>query len=193
MSDDRVRELQLTVRAPPGADEALASRAEGFTRRALERASALIEERAPGRLVVVRRLPLRWRLAAGALDTPAAEQRCAESIAQALLDVPVATGPEALGEDVAAFGNAAHRWALRLEARAGHVRERESAVAEEEDVVRALCDPARSEELLAALERLARADLLEGTLDALPDDDVLRLAAGVRQVAMSRTAPAAPE
>src|SRR4051812_20219855 len=59
MDESRIGEVYLKVHAT-GDDASLRDRAEGFARAVFELVVELLEARAPGRLIFVRRLPLSW-------------------------------------------------------------------------------------------------------------------------------------
>src|SRR5262245_25157484 len=61
--DDRVGTLAVRVRSDlVGRDAELRELGERFTRGVLERVSALLDERAPGRVVFLRTLPIQWSI-----------------------------------------------------------------------------------------------------------------------------------
>jgi hypothetical protein len=62
MIEDRIGEVRLRLRTDLPDAEELRPVAERMAFKALERCAALLEERLPGRVVVVSRLPLRWQL-----------------------------------------------------------------------------------------------------------------------------------
>ena len=67
--DDWVGELRLRVRSASPDTNGLRQGAEQLARTALERGAALLAARHPGRVLLVRRLPLHWKLEEEALLT----------------------------------------------------------------------------------------------------------------------------
>src|SRR6187551_3824204 len=62
MLEDAVHEVRVKVRTDVGSDAAeIRPAVEKIVRAVLERCAGLLEQRAPGRVVLIRRLPLRWR------------------------------------------------------------------------------------------------------------------------------------
>ena len=77
----RVDELRLAVSAA-GRSEEVRHQAERFTREVLERTGDLLESRFPGRLFLIRRLPVRWALSDEQFTDPAEMGRLAEELAE---------------------------------------------------------------------------------------------------------------
>jgi hypothetical protein len=83
--DSRIRQLELRI----AAEEAVAnteSDATEFARRVLERADRLLEERAPGRILVLRELTTRWRMLHAGLHLAGEEEAVAAELAEWLDD-----------------------------------------------------------------------------------------------------------
>jgi hypothetical protein len=170
MTAHHVAELCLRVRAGEAGAPDLRPRAERFARAVLERCAGLLEARAPGRVVLIRRLPLRWRLSEAALAGAAALERCAADIAAAVEEVVRQAGAPAADSDVAVFEDESH-W------RASHLldglRGRAGAwfyapLEAEGDPVEALCAPQRRGLALGLLARLETEGRLIELLAALP-------------------------
>jgi hypothetical protein len=179
--NSRVGLVTLRVRAGPelGGAGAVRTAAERFTRAVLERAADLIEARAPGRVVLVRRLPLHWRLAANTLDDRAVLDRLASDIADALLAHAVDEASPTEFDELVVFRDEADWRAAHLDARARG----ESAgawffgdLAEEGNPLSALADPARASVASAVLLRLADRGRLASVLASEPARSVETLA-----------------
>src|SRR5262245_12179321 len=88
MLEDAIREVRVRVRTDLSLDAAeIRPAVEGIVRAVLERCAALLEERAPGRIVLIGRLPLRWRfdeLDAFAGDEPQRVDELARSAADVI-------------------------------------------------------------------------------------------------------------
>ena len=85
MLEDAVREVRIKVRTDLSSDaDAIRPAAEKVVRAVLERCAAILEQRAPGRVVLIGRLPLRWRfdeLAEFAVEEPGHIEELARSAA----------------------------------------------------------------------------------------------------------------
>jgi hypothetical protein len=178
MSEHRVEELCLRLRAPEGRERELRAAAERFARTVLGRVADRLEARAPGRLLLVRRLPLRWRLDETALEDPAAEARCADDLAAALEDAAAGAGAPAPDDDVAVFEDEAHWRASHLLARArgGAGAWFHEALEAEGDALDALCAPGKGDLTVAVVARLAADGTLVEVLSALPAAKLVALA-----------------
>ncbi len=98
MIEDRIGELRLRVRTDATDADALRPDLERVVRTALERCATLLEQRAPGRIVLVRHLPLRWSADRSAL----ADEDAVESLARAAFDLIehlAAASPRSAGSD----------------------------------------------------------------------------------------------
>ena len=115
--DSRVGELDLSVRTPSGRADATLEAARHFTCRVLERCDALLEQRAPGRLVFMRELDMEWRVWDHALDVSDEVDAVAAEVASALDDEARAqpASPDGAG-NMAVFEDAAHYRAEYLHA-----------------------------------------------------------------------------
>jgi hypothetical protein len=83
--EDRVGTLSVRVRSDlDGRDAELRELGERFTRGVIERVSAILEARAPGRVVFLRTLPIRWSISEA--DAASADElaRAAEQVAAAI-------------------------------------------------------------------------------------------------------------
>jgi hypothetical protein len=169
MTAHHVAELCLRVRAEAGSAQDLRPRAERFTRAVLERCADLLEARAPGRRVLIRRLPLRWRLREAALGGPAALERCAADIAAAIEEAARQAGVPTPDGDLAVFDDEAHWRACHLfdglHGRAGAWFY--SSLKGEGDPVEALCAAERRDLVFGVLARLAHDGRLIEVLAAL--------------------------
>src|SRR5690554_2920631 len=103
------RVAQLNVRVLAGGDDPaqLAEAAEAFARSVLDRADAMLERYAPGRIVLVRHLACRWRLAAPSrLAAPAAVEAFAQHLVERVLACAPwtpAQAPDWSADDIAVF------------------------------------------------------------------------------------------
>ncbi len=184
MPDSRIGTLSLHLRTYLEADEGEALRplAERFVRATLERCVELLDARHPGRLVLLRELPLHWQLETPQLDDIGESAEMAAALADAIerqlpparLDpMPTAAGP-------IAFADEAQWRASHLLARAhGRVAWFHAALEEESagDPLAALAGPSRQVLALATLRHLAVADVLAPVLAAQPAAAVAVLAA----------------
>jgi hypothetical protein len=196
MTTHRVAELCLRVRTEAGNAYDLRPRAERFARAVLERCADLVEARAPGRLVFVRRLPLRWRLNEARLGGTAALERCAADAAAAIEEAVRDTGPPSADDDVAVFNDETH-W------RASHLLDRlrgrptawfHASLEDEGDPAEALRGPGGRDLARLVLTRLAADGPLIDVLAALPEAAAAALAQALGLVtpgAESRPAAAA--
>jgi hypothetical protein len=167
--DSRIRALELRVRAAPGLGPDLRARAEEFARRVLERCDAILEEWAPGRVLLMRRLDMRWRLIEEGVRHPGEVEAFASEMAESL-DVVARGASRAPGaEDVAAFADEAHWRACYLES----LRSRAATpwyfepLAAEGEPPGALTLPEKRDVARRVLERLQAAGTLMETLAAL--------------------------
>lgn len=172
MTKHRVDELALRVRGP--ADGAVAARVEAFARAVLDRAATDLETRRPGRLVFVRRLLVRWRLSAVALDDPGAVARCAADLTDALASA--ADLVPAPGDDFAVFDDATDWRAERVRAAAAGRSAWYLESPDAPDPLSRLLDPAARAETVAVLVRLAGAGQLVHVLARLPVEVPTQLA-----------------
>jgi hypothetical protein len=85
--DSRVGRLHLNVRGPAGQEGDLLLLGERFSRNVLERFCQIVEDRFPGRDVVIRRVDLRCSLSQDQLADPAEAARYGAALA-ATIDVP---------------------------------------------------------------------------------------------------------
>jgi hypothetical protein len=175
----RVETLRLAVHSSPGREAAAARLAEHFTRDVLEQFSEIVEARSPGRVVLIRRMALRWSLSEAQLADKA---NVASSAAELADSVAASDGglPHA-GDSIAAFDDEAG-WL------AAYLRQRALGAGEEwfhatwRDAERhgtALASPLRRDIVLAALSRLDAAGELAGVLARLPPATIASLGAAL--------------
>jgi hypothetical protein len=184
MIEDHVGELRLRVRTDVPDSAELRPAVERIVRAALERCAALLETRVPGRVVLLRRLPLRWSLDSPALEDPAVVDDLAQAAADAIerTALPVPLDPPAHLEGALVFDNEAHLRASHLLARARsrpawfHAALETPAVA---DPLAALTAPAQRITAQATLRRLAQEDVLAEVLASHPAPAVAALAAAL--------------
>ena len=81
---DYIGELRLRVRTDVEDIDVVRSAAESIVRAALERCVALLEERAPGRIVFIRRLPLRFHCDETVLDETIQVEELARAFVEAI-------------------------------------------------------------------------------------------------------------
>lgn len=121
--DGRIGVLDLKVRAPASRQAEVRGAAEAFTKRVLRRLDELLERRAPGRIVLVRQLSMRWRLREGALDLGSEVEAVAEEVADALdtqaREVQEARGEPSPEQELVVFDDEAHWRATYLRSVAG--------------------------------------------------------------------------
>jgi len=175
----RVDTLHLSVHSPPGREAAAARVAERFTRDVLEQFSEIVEARSPGRVVLIRRMALRWSLSEAELADPANVANAAAELA----DSVAASGgalPRA-SDSVAVFDDAAGWLAGYLRQRAlgaggewFHARWRDA-----ERPGTASASPLRRDTVLAALSRLSATGQLAGVLAGLPPATITALGAAL--------------
>ena len=84
MTQHRVDELHLDIHVPAGHEDGLQPLAESFTRQAVEDCGDLLEERYPGHVFLVQRLPVRWDLEDRDLTDPSLIRDCARELASAV-------------------------------------------------------------------------------------------------------------
>ena len=178
MMQHRVDTLRLAVRSPAGREVPAARRAEQFTRDVLEQFSQIIEARSPGRVVLIRRMALRWSLSEAEMADPAAVAGHASELADS---VPARGGLQHATDTVAAFDDEA-AWL------AAYLRERAVGAAGEWFYVTwrqaerhgtATASPLRRDTVLGALSRLQATGELAGVLAGLPSETTTTLGAAL--------------
>jgi hypothetical protein len=184
MIQERIAEVRVHVRTDIPDVTYIRPAAERIVRAALDRCALLLEERAPGRVVLIRRLPLRWRLDEAGLDDATQVEELARAAADAIertLGRPVLDPPA--GEDGAVvFDDEAHLRASHLLAlaRGGpawfHAAVEDPAAA---DPLAILAAPNRRATAQATLMRLARENVLAEALAARPAPAVAVFAAAL--------------
>jgi hypothetical protein len=179
MLEDAIREVRVRVRTDLSSDAAeIRPAVERVVRAALERCAGVLEERAPGRVVLIARLPLRWRfdeLDELALGEPEHIEELARSAADVIeqLALPVAGGASLSSgssvPDVMFFDDEAHLLASQLLALAHGRREWFDAMtrmADDRDPWVALTRPEHRVLAEATLRRLAGEGALARVLAA---------------------------
>jgi hypothetical protein len=182
--EDRIGEVRLRIRTDLSERADIRPAAEEMVRRALERCAAILEARAPGRVRLVRRLPLHVRadesMLEDAIDVEDLARAAADAIERAA--VPFVFDrlvPEAGG---VLFEDEAQLRASHLQAIARGRPEWFHAVldgADAREPLAALAAPSRRAMAHATLVHLARADLLAEALAAQPAAAVAVFAASL--------------
>jgi hypothetical protein len=183
MIEDRVGELRLRIRTDLPDAAAVRPAAEQMVRAALERCAALLEERSPGRVVILLRLPLRWNIDESVFEDARHVEELAQATADAIerLMVPSSLEPPASREAVV-FDDESHFRASHLLARARggpawfHAALEDPAAG---DPLAALADPGRRATAHGTLLRLAGAEVLAEVLAAQSGPAVAVLAAAL--------------
>jgi hypothetical protein len=212
-----IDELGLRIKTDlAGKDAELRRSAEDLTRAVLGRIADLVEARAPGRVIRVRALPIRWRLDPGMLTGPdngraadSAENAAAiraeiEELAAALvrdLDARLPAPDDRPHDeaDLVVFADEAHHLAASLASRArGEQPWYQAEAARAAQPLAALAAPGRSELARAVLADLARMGHIEAMLAAAEPAVIAELAVSLgvavdfRGEALRATAPNAP-
>jgi hypothetical protein len=181
MIEERIGEVRVRVRTNVPDAEAIRPIAERIVRAALERCAALLEERAPGRVVLIRRLPLRWRIDESVLEDAQQIGELARAAADAIerISVPSSLEPPAAREGAVVFEDEAHWRASYLLALArGQPAWFYEALGGSGagEALAVLAAPERRLMAEAVLVRLARAGVLAEALKAQPAAAVKALA-----------------
>ena len=180
MIEHRVGELRLKVRTDADAPELVRQAAEAFVRASIERCAALLEERHPGRVVLLGRLPLRLALAESRLDDGEEIEATARASADAIEADAAPARIDAFDSAGPVFFDDEAQWrASHLLARARGQAAWFHAALEDEgaDPWAGLLLPERRALAGAVLRRLAQADVLAEVLAAQPPLAVAVLAA----------------
>jgi hypothetical protein len=82
--ENRVHQLRLKVSAPAGREPTARALADRFTRDVLDRCCNVLEARAPGRVILIRELSLRWSCTETELADPALADRCAAELTESI-------------------------------------------------------------------------------------------------------------
>ncbi|MDR3698743.1 MAG: hypothetical protein P4L56_03850 [Candidatus Sulfopaludibacter sp.] len=173
MIEERIGEVRVRVRTNiPDAAEVRPA-AERMVRAVIERCAALLEARAPGRVVLIRRLPLHWRVDESAFDDAEHVEDLALAAADAIerISRPPVLDPPAAAEGAVIFDDEPHLRASHLLAlaRGGPAWFHTALdVPSNSDPLVALAAPARRETAHATLLRLAREGVLAEVLAARP-------------------------
>jgi hypothetical protein len=184
MIEDRIGELRIRVRTDVPNADAIRPAAEGIVRAALERCTALLEERHPGCVVLVRRLPLRWKLDESVLDDITQVDHLARAAADAIESRASSPVLELSPSDdgVVIFDDEPHLRASHLLALARgrsawfHEALEDAAVA---DPLAALAAPEHRSIARATLVRLAREGVLAEVLATQPCSTLAALEAAL--------------
>jgi hypothetical protein len=179
-----VGELRLRIRAPADRASAVRPEAEAFAREVLSRCEARLSASAPGRVVLMRRLDMRWRLLEGALghepemDAFAAE--LADRLEPMLREAARVVAPAPDGE-VAVFEDEAHWRAEHLAATAegGATAWFFAPLAAEGRPPGALLRGEKRALAMPVLERLLAQGRLAEVLGAMSSQELATLAASV--------------
>jgi hypothetical protein len=181
MIEDRIGELRLRIRTDLGDAEEVRSPAERIARAVLDRCADLMEERAPGRVVLLRRLKLHWQLDETVLSDDVGLDELAGWTADAIerIAVPSSLDPPATREGAVMFDDESHLRASHLLAlaRGGpawfHAALEDPAAGSPLDT---LAEPDRRAAAQATLARLAAGGVLAEVLAAQPGPASARLA-----------------
>src|SRR5262249_59708913 len=157
---------------------------ERMVRDILERSAALLEARMPGRIVLIRRLPLHWRFDESILEDREQGAELARSVAEEIerSAYPLSVSPPANWDGPVIFEDESHLLASHLLACADggpawfHQGIEDWAAG---DPVNILAAPERRATAFASLIRLARAGVLAPVLAKLPAGAVAKLAAAL--------------
>ena len=186
MIEERIGEIRIRVRTDISDAHRVRSASERVVRAALERCAVLLEERAPGRIVLIRRLPLRWRFDESMFDEEAQVEELAAATADVIERVAALRAGGAggasthadTGDDAAVFDDEAHLRASFLASLARGGPEWFHAALEDEGSrpLAVLAAPEKRAIALATLTRLADDNVLVDVLAAQPAADVAMLA-----------------
>jgi hypothetical protein len=174
-----VETLRLAVHGTSGHQAAAARLAEQFTRDVLEQLSQALEARAPGRVVLIRRMAVRWSLSEAEMADPENAVSCAVSLADGIAsggsDASHAT------DTVVTFDDEAGWLAAYLRGRAaGAAGAWYHATWREAERPKAAGDsPLRREMVLVALSRLRATGELAAILAGLPPVTISALASAL--------------
>jgi hypothetical protein len=191
--EDHVGHLQVRVRTDIPQPDELRPAAELLVRSALERCAAILEARAPGRIIMVRRLPLQFRCDESVLDDPEQVEELARAAADAIegLATPVPIDAPFDVDGVVVFADESQLRASQLVALARGRPAWFHSTLDAGDLggaLAALAQPSRRTTAYAALVHLARADLLAEVLAGQPASAIAVLAAALGLDAMPASA-----
>jgi hypothetical protein len=169
--ESSVTSLTLKIRAPESEREGLAAMAEEFAAGVLNRCDELLEARAPGRVLLVRRFDLSLRLRRSGLGDTNDLEACAEAVAQDLDERARRGDP-----DVAVYADESDWRAAHLEAWADDRTDwRFDRLAATGEPRRLVSSGARTE-LVAVLTMLARRGSLRSVLERMPAAQIAQMA-----------------
>ena len=169
MIEHRVARLRVRVRAPASASPSVRDVATGLVCAVIERACELLEAEAPGRVVLVRRLPLAWRLGLAGLDDRATVERLARAVADGIAPQLPPAWPAVVPDadhEVAVFDDDLD-WAAASLIAVATARPAwwQRPVESDEDVWNVIAAPASRDRVLA---RLVERDVIEDVLAQAP-------------------------
>jgi hypothetical protein len=182
MIENRIGELRLRIRTALPDSGDLKARAEWITRLTLERCSEVLDRRAPDRIMLIRRLPLRWRMDDVTLDDADTLEQLAQSVAETIerTALPVQLERYPPDADVIFFHDEAHLRAAQLLASARPRQAWFQTILDEAgDPLTAMAAPGARPVAHAALIRLAAAGMLGAALAAQPQAAVAVLSAAL--------------
>lgn len=184
MIEDRIGQLRVHVRTDVPDAEVIRPAVELIVRSALERCAAILEERAPGRLVLIRRLPMHFQCDDSVLDDASQVEDLARAAADTIERIAIASAldPPVNSDSAVMFDDEAHLRASHLLALArGRPAWFHAALDGEVagDPLAALAAPHRRAIALSALAHLARGNVLAEVLAAQPGPVVSVLAAAL--------------
>jgi hypothetical protein len=179
MMQHRVDTLHLAVRTPAGREAEATRLAERFARDVVEQFSQIVEARWPARVVLIRRIALRWSVSETEMADPTEAANRAAELADTFA-VPGTGSPHA-NDTVAVFEDEAGWLASWLRECSRGVAEAwfHAAWREAEKPAAANGSALRRETVLAALSRLLARGELAGVLAGLPPATVTALAAAL--------------
>lgn len=184
MIEARIAEVRVRVRTDiPDATE-IRPAAERMVRAALGRCAELLEEKAPGRIVFIRRLPLHWRQEETVVDDATHIEELARAAADTIerISRPPVIDPPPSDDGAVIFDDEAHLRASQLVALArGRSAWFYAALEDPEavDPLATLAAPERRATAQATLFRLAREGVLAEVLAARPSPAVAVFAAAL--------------
>jgi hypothetical protein len=185
MIESSIGALELRVKTDLPDDGEVLPASERAVRAALERCVMLMEQRNPGRVVLVRRLPLRWRIDSTKLDDNSQIDTLADSMVQTIegMAVKLPLASSRTSEDAVIFDEEPLWRASYLLATARRQTEWFHAVLKEEkdnSPLSAFFEPRHHATALATLMHLARENVLAEVLVTQDAAGVIRLAAALR-------------
>ena len=171
--------LRLSVHSPAGREGKAAQLAERFTHEVLEQFSQIVEARSPGRVVLIRRMAVRWSLSEAEMADPETAVSCAAGLADGV--AAGGSGASHASDTIVTFEDEAGWLAAYLRGRAAGAAGAwyHAAWREAEDPNAAGASPLRRETVLAALSRLRMTGEMADILAGLPRATTNALAAAL--------------